>query len=75
MNKNMVRLKFKRKAQYLCVLILGILTINIAVSLCKYPEKYITTWKYQLQNDIKQGNQVAIDYYNNTYIANGVELY
>ena len=59
-----------------------ILTIIISAALIapvidfvKYPECYITTWKYQLKNDIAKGDEMAIEYYETTYIANGRELF
>ena len=49
--------------------------LHLCFDFCRYPEKYITTLKYQLQNDIKKGNAEAIEYYNDNYISNGVYLY
>ena len=40
------------------------------IDFLRFPECYITTWKYQMENEIKSGNQEMIDYYNNTYVAN-----
>ena len=49
-----------------------ILTLLITLSACiidfmRFPDKYITTWKYQLKNEIASGDQKAIDYYNKHY--------
>ena len=56
--------------------LLSILVVtSICVGCAKYPEQYFTTWKYQLENDLAQGKQDAIEYYNNTYIANGKQLF
>lgn len=49
--------------------------LGVFVDFVKYPECYVTTWKYQLQNDIKSGDETAINYYNNTYVANGRTLF
>lgn len=49
--------------------------VNMGISFAKYPEQYLTTWKYQLENDLSKGNQDAIEYYNDTYIANGKQLF
>lgn len=56
----------------LCVLLV---VVNICVGFVKYPEQYMTTWKYQLENDLVKGKQDAIQYYNDTYIANGKQLF
>lgn len=55
------------------LLILSIL-ITI-INIIKYPEYYISTMKYQLANDIKQGDPEAIEYYNRVYIANNKQLF
>ena len=41
----------------------------------RFPDKYITTWKYQLKNEIANGDQKSIDYYNKYYTSKGVYLY
>lgn len=58
----------------LSTMILLILCLFLA-NIIQYPEVYISTWKYQLQNDIKRGNKDAIEYYQNTYLANGKILF
>ena len=44
-------------------------------NLLSYPEKYFTTWKFQLYNDIEAGNEEAIEYYQTKYIKNGIKLF
>ena len=56
-------------------LLVALLMVNMGVSLVRYPEQYLTTWKYQLENDLVEGKQEAIEYYNETYIANGKQLF
>ena len=41
----------------------------------RFPDKYISTWKYQLHQEIKSGDQQAINYYNKYYLLKGVYLY
>ena len=50
-------------------------TLALLVDIVRFPECYSTTAKYQLENDIKRGNKMAIEYYQNTYVANGRELF
>ena len=57
-----------------------VLTLIITFTACitdfmRFPDKYITTWKYQLKNEIASGDQKAIDYYNKHYTSKGVYLY
>lgn len=57
-----------------------VLSLIIAFTACitvffRFPDKYITTWKYQLKNEIASGDQKAIDYYNKHYTSKGVYLY
>ena len=61
--------------RFWCLVIIGLALINLAVSFIKYPEQYITTWKKALRDDLAKGNQSAIEYYNNTYVANGKLLF
>lgn len=49
--------------------------ISLYIDFCRFPEKYLTTWKYQLKNEIASGDQKAIDYYNKYYTSKGVYLY
>ena len=74
-NMKRYRLNKKKFARFLVgIITVGVLT-GLAVDVIRFPEWYISTWKYQLQLDIEAGNQNAIEYYENTYIANGRELF
>lgn len=46
----------------------------MAIELISYPEKYLTTWRYQLKVDINQGDEEAIKYYEATYKSKGIVL-
>ena len=57
-----------------------ILTLIITFTACitdfmRFPDKYITTWKYQLKNEIASGDTEAIAYYNRVYTSNGINLF
>lgn len=56
-------------------LILLVATVYVSVDFYRFPEKYITTWKYQLENRIKRGDQEAMEYYKRTYIQHGENLF
>ena len=47
----------------------------VAVDFFRFPECYITTWKYQLERDVANGCETAVEYYENAYIANGRILF
>ena len=49
--------------------------IVLYIDFCRMPEKYCTTWKYQLKNDIQSGDTEAIAYYNRVYKSNGINLF
>ena len=59
----------------LLILTLIITCIGLYIDFCRMPEKYCTTWKYQLKNDIQSGDQKAIEYYNRVYKSNGINLF
>ena len=71
--------KFKKgKGEIIIALIaisLCVGAINTTVSFFKYPEQYMTTWKYQLKCDLAKGNEEALEYYNDRYVANGKLLF
>ena len=56
-------------------IILAVVFAVLMVDTIRFPECHFTTWKYQLENDIKQGNERAIEYYHERYIANGRYLF
>lgn len=59
----------------LLILTLIISCIGLYIDFVRFPDKYITTWKYQLKNEIASGDQKAIEYYNKYYVSKGVYLY
>ena len=69
------KINLNRLFTSLLILTLIITCIGLYVDLCRFPEKYLTTWKYQLKNEIASGDQKAIDYYNKHYTSKGVYLY
>ena len=71
------RTKINLNRLFTSLLILTLITtcIGLYVDLCRFPEKYLSTWKYQLKNEIASGEQKAIDYYNKHYTSKGVYLY
>ena len=70
-----IKINLNRLFISLLVLTLIITCIVLYIDFCRMPDKYITTWKYQLKNEIASGDQKAIEYYNNNYTSKGVYLY
>lgn len=74
------KIKHRKKTQkkilklLLCVFVLAVFS-NIMIDFMRFPECYISTWKYQLKNDLTAGNQKAIKYYQENYINRGRILY
>ena len=62
-------------ARVIPTLIVAVLFVALLSGLFKYPEKYLSTWRYQLKCDIEQGNEEAIRYYETNYVANGIDLF
>lgn len=67
--------KFMRFISSVIIGALFIIVLICAIDFIRFPECYMPTWKYQLQNDIKNGNIEMIEYYERNYIANGRELF
>lgn len=56
-------------------IIIVVACLVLFIDVIRFPECYITTWKYQLKNDIARGDKVAIEYYESRYVANGRTLF
>lgn len=69
------KINLNRLFTSLLIITVFVSCIAFYIDFFRMPEKYCTTWKYQLKNDIQSGDAKAIDYYNNNYIAKGVYLY
>ena len=75
-----IHIKIRKKAIAKCfhslitIIFIAAITFFI-IDLIRFPECYISTWKYQLKNDIAAGVPEAITYYNTNYVSNGRLLY
>ena len=68
--------KFVKSISILIVSIVAFISIIWAtVDFIEYPEKYLTTWRYQLHNKVNAGDQEAIDYYQHTYLDHNITLW
>ncbi len=73
--KKHYKLNVGKLTRSVLILMIVVLVAILYSDFVKFPETYITTWKYQLQNDIHSGQEGAIEYYENTYVANGRNLF
>lgn len=69
------KIDLKRFFTSLLIITLFILFAAYITDFIRFPDKYITTWKYQLKNDIQSGDIEAIIYYNKVYKSNGINLF
>ena len=69
------RIDINRFINAILVVLMAALLLYVGIDTCRFPEKYITTWRYQLQQDIEAGNEEAIEYYNNVYGEKRIELF
>ena len=67
--------KMKGFASTIFVLMFLGLLVLLLTGFVKYPEKYLSTWRYQLKCDIERGDEAAIEYYQTNYVANGIHLF
>ncbi len=69
----------KRKNNKVMEVVLSILLLVIFLvaldNLITYPEKYFSTWRYQLKLKIDSGDEQAINYYKTNYTERGIYLY
>ena len=73
--RTLKRAIFKRCGAAILALAIATAAILLLTSFVKYPEQYISTWRYQLQCDIENGDKAAIEYYETNYLANGINLF
>lgn len=73
--KNSFKINKGKLAVAIIIICLIVFTTYILVDFVKYPEQYITTWKKALNDDLANGNEKAIEYYNDTYVSNGKYLF
>ena len=69
------KINLNRLFTSLLIIFVFVACIGLYIDFIRTPEKYCTTWKYQLENEIASGDQKAIDYYNKHYTSKGVYLY
>ena len=65
----------QRFTSFILTVVLAIAGISLMVDTIRFPEYYSTTWRYQLEEDIKAGDEKWIDYYKTRYLANGRTLF
>ena len=56
-------------------IVFTILFIVMTIEFINYPVKYLTTWRYQLHQEVNAGNQEAINYYKTTYLDHNITLW
>lgn len=47
----------------------------VVIDFFRFPDCYLTTWKYQLKNEIDAGDEEMINYYNDNYVKHGRYLF
>lgn len=73
-NKRVINKRKRILKEFILSAIVMFAFMFMFIELISYPEKYLTTWRYQLKNDIKQGDEKAIQYYEDTYKSKGIVL-
>lgn len=49
--------------------------IALFADICTYPERYFSTWRYQLEQEVRAGEPEATEYYERNYVARGIVLF
>lgn len=73
--KKHYKLNVKRFRNFILYLTVLIMFSTLIVDCYRFPEKYSTMCRYQLESDIKSGDPEAISYYNDKYVANNINLF
>jgi len=74
-NKKMKKaIKYRVRRLTFAIIVLAVIAWAV-IDFCKYPECYLSTWRYQLQKEVEQGDSTAIAYYENVYVKNNRDLW
>ncbi len=65
----------KNRVKVAFYILLVVLLAMVLTSFVSQPERYISTWRYQLKCDIDRGNEAAIEYYEDNYTSKGIYLF
>lgn len=61
------------KKLIVCVVLVGLALLMFDIM--AYPECYLTTWRAALENDLREGEPAAVEYYTERYYNNDRDLY
>ena len=67
--------KIKRRFLKLLFFAFAVLMSCTMIKFIMFPELYLTSWKYQLEKEVRVGEPEAVEYYQRRYIGNGIELF
>lgn len=68
--------KFRKSIATLIISIIAIgFMVWLTVDTIEYPEKYLTTWRYQLHRKVQNGDEDAIKYYQEVYLNKNIKLW
>ena len=73
--KKLLKINLKKFVSSLLIIAIFISCFSLYIDFCRFPEKYMVTWKYQLKNEIASGDEKAIEYYSRVYTGNGINLF
>ena len=59
----------------LAIALVVIALVYYLIDMYRFPESYLSIERYHLKNEIRMGNEEAIEYYNRVYVANGRTLF
>lgn len=57
------------------IVLVIVFTVYFMIDFFRFPDCYLTTWKYQLHNEILSGDAEAIEYYQTNYVDKGRVLF
>lgn len=65
----------KHLIRFIFYLAVAVFIVVQAVDFIRFPECYMSAWRYQLENDLAEGDPEAVEYYERVYISNDRELF
>ena len=75
MKKHRRKTKLEKSIEYIITAALIICMVFITANMIIVFDEHSTTFKYQLHNDLKRNDPLAVEHYKQNYLAKGKVLY
>lgn len=65
----------KKFASNLILIVFAVISLIFCLLLIFFPELILTSWRYQMIQEVKAGESEMVEYYETRYLSRGIELF